>query len=374
MADRVRTQLRLIQARRTPLAVSIEHAPEALAEGCRAFYDFMEGLLADMLADPEAYGMNPGALEAHLAGRPYNLVQRQQPSKTKRLRSQSDDGFDTYARFLLALGQEGELAEAGLRLSRETWTAVRQRFDRAHSGKGINNDNRIPFPARLAALERAGLRWGEDAGAMQIACPDHPAMFPAWQTLARSALDPRVKPFGQEGFKAVDFRQAFSGHKPDYADVMRPLPEPARAAADALDAGLSARRCARACETFWKVNYRYRGEQVAQLSQDEQGLRVRVNGVYSWEDQDGFNALLAAQDPAFQRFVLRHLCYCTACSTNHLGRFVQVLGYKKRVCGGGAIDIRVLNPSAEQLSQIERFIDLRLEMIDRRKAAERKKA
>ena len=374
MDTRVELQLRLIRARRTPLERSIQGAPEALVDSCRAYYAFMDELLADMLADPAAYGMNPGALEAHLKGRPYNLAQRQQPSKTQRLRTETQDCFGTYARFLLLLGQQGELAGEGLRLSPQDWEAARQRFDRALSGKGRNSDNRIPFPARLAALERAGLRWREAEGAMQITCPAHPEMFPAWQALARSALDPTVEPFGQQGFKAVDFRQAFCGHKPDYADVTQPLPPQARAAADDLNAYLSFRRCYPACETFWKVNYRYRGEQVAQLSQEAQGLIVRVNGVYRWEDQEGFNALLAEQDPAFQRFVLRHLCYCTACSTTHLGRFTQVLGYKKRVCGGGAIDIRALNPTAEQLDPIKRFIDLRLEMIDRRKGAERKKA
>ena len=52
MDTRVELQLRLIRARRTPLERSIQGAPEALVDSCRAYYAFMDELLADMLADP----------------------------------------------------------------------------------------------------------------------------------------------------------------------------------------------------------------------------------------------------------------------------------------------------------------------------------
>ena len=142
---------------------------------------------------------------------------------------------------------------------------------------------------------------------MQITCPAHPEMFPAWQAPGPVGPGPHGRALRPAGVQGRGLPPGFWRHKPDYADVTQPLPPQARAAADDLNAYLSFRRCYPACETFWKVNYRYRGEQVAQLSQEAQGLIVRVNRVYRWEDQEGFNALLAEQDPAFQRFVLRHL-------------------------------------------------------------------
>ena len=81
MDTRVELQLRLIRARRTPLERSIQGAPEALVDSCRAYYAFMDELLADMLADPAAYRMNPGALEAHLKGGPTTWRSASSPAR-----------------------------------------------------------------------------------------------------------------------------------------------------------------------------------------------------------------------------------------------------------------------------------------------------
>lgn len=332
-----------------------------LRESCLDYYAFVCDMLADMYADPDNWGQQPGALEAFLYGRKPNQAKRHEPAKVDAQRSIVFSAVPSYQNLLRRLGEAGVCNREGLLVPSEAYQTVRKRHD-ASLSKGKTNDNRIPYEQRWQALGRVGLSLQAlpDGGA-QLRCQTHPGMFLALSALAKSAPNTKT---GGVGFQQCEFRQIASSYQPGYQDVVQPLDDAMRARADALHQALRAHKCSASCTTYWKVNYKYRNEQVCCIGTNGNALEVRVNGCYGWDDPEIVNKRLRDFEPAFQRYVLRHLQYCTGCSGSHLGCFTTVLEKKKRVCGGGSIGFRVYDPDDVDIACFLRLLELRRAVID----------
>ena len=118
------------------------------------------------------------------------------------------------------------------------------------------------------------------------------------KALADSAKD--IKTFGEENFRACEFRQIFSRYIPKYQDVVQTLDEPQRELCDAIHKYLLSMKARPSCTTYWKVNYKYKGDQIVQISTEGVELKVMINGVYWWtNDVDLLNRRLIKKEEAF---------------------------------------------------------------------------
>ena len=131
-------------------------------------------------------------------------------------------------------------------------------------------------------------------------------------------------------------------------------------------------RAVMSCTTFWKVNFTWKSTFVVQMSTEGNHLIIRVCGAYRWEDQPFFNRLLEGKSEQLQKYAVRHLNYCTGCASKHLGMFAEVLGKRKRVCGGGEIGFRVTDPTPEDFLYFKEFIQMRRNFISAQTQAKRK--
>lgn len=334
----------------TPLDRSLrDMADGEMKESGRAFHAFLMDLFSDMYEDPAAYGLPAGLLEEFLHGRKLNGARRQEPAKTERLRSQTVNAVYGYQSLLYLLARGGEVQGGRLKLSPGVLEDAARRTGTASSP--------IPLDVRLSGLARAGLVLEGD----EMVSLRHPGMFPAMHAL--SGASEKMSSSGFFAFQNLEFRNIAAPYKPVYEDYVNPLTASRRAAADRIDA------CARdlgmrpACNTFWKVDYKYKGVQALCLENATGDLAIRVSETYSWDDPGLINTRLAKQSPEFQRHILRHLWGCTGCSASHLGAFVTILGHKRRVCMGGGIGLRWTNPGPEDLPFIFECLKMRREII-----------
>lgn len=368
----VHRQIYFQALRLTPVEVSLKEVPaewEALTGSCRDYAAYVRTLLGDMYQEPDSYGMRPGAMEQFLDGKKINRFQRICPAKVDALRSELHDSVYQYFRYLLALGTAGEVEGQRLVIPAAEYKKIRLRFDKSCNPKRKIADNRIPYQTRLAALERTGLFIIEQEGAAIVSSKSYPAMLPAMQALAKSAGN--VKTFGKQGFYNCEFRQLFHRYTPQYEDVMRPLPKPLRETADNFYDLAMEWKLRPSCTTFWKVNFTWKSTFVVQMSTDGNHLIIRVCGAYRWEDQPFFNRLLAEKSVELQKYAVRHLNYCTGCASKHLGMFTEVLGKRKRVCGGGEIGFRVTDPTPEEFLYFKELIQMRQNFISAQNEAKR---
>jgi hypothetical protein len=360
----VHKRIHITALNQTPIEVSLADtggADSALVESCRAYYDFIMFMLSDMYENPLEYGLKAGELESFLEGKKVNGMKQKYPSKTKALLSSTYNSV-TNIKFFQCLGEAGTAFEDKMTVAFSDYTNIKKLFDRNLSPKSKLITNEIPYEIRLKSLERIGFAIRENEDGAVITSEKYPNMFIALTKLANSIK--RIKTFGEHNFQNCDFRQIFLNYKPGYEDVVQPLDDEKRKVINELDLFLRDKKLIHSCTTFWKINYHYKGEHVFWFETRGNEFEVRITGVYGWDDHSIMNDILSAQSREFQEYALRHLNYCTACSTSHLGGFVTVLGKRKRVCGGGGIGFRVKSPSSKDIENIKKFIAIRINIID----------
>lgn len=336
----------------TPPEVSLAGCADTdMARACGQLYAFTRRMLASMYDEPEAYHLPAGDLERFLDGRRLNAVKQRFPSRTKRLLSHTRNAVHGYMLTLCLLGQAGDVAGDSLVVPEAAWKHIEKRVNAPSSP--------IALDTRLAALGRVGLTRRGNA----LSAPEYPLMPAALRAMAQT-VDGKCSGFPYFNFCNAEFRQLAGRFKPAPEDYLRTLTPERRAIADAVCAAAEARGCKPTISTFWKIDYKYRGAQAVCVETTEGDLTVRVTATYNWDDPALINARLAGESPALQREALRRVWRCDACSTNHLGRFVTVLGKRQRVCGGGLIGFRWRNPCAADIAVIERLIEMRRDIID----------
>lgn len=336
----------------TPVSVATEGMEDrALAGSCRELHDFFAALYADMYEAPSAYGLDAGALERFLDGRRLNGVKQKQPARTERLLALTRNSAQGYQMLMCLLGQAGEADGARLGLPAGALEQAERRIRTAVRPQSLEE--------RLRALERVGLVRCEGG----LESLRFPGMFAALCALARTVGD-RLSGFGYFNFCNAEFRALRPGFKPSPEDYFRPLAAERRALAQELDGAARALGCRPTINTFWKVDYKYRGLQVMCLESGEGELTVRLTETYAWDDPELINGRLLREEPDVQRAALKRLWRCDACSTSHLGQFVTVLGRRQRVCGGGVIGFRWLNPGESDRALIEKLMGMRIGIAD----------
>lgn len=339
----------------TPLELSLGWTEdEELKASCKDYHAFMLALLSDMYENPEAYGLPVMLLENHLDGKKLNGVKRKQPAKTEKILSQTHNCVNGYQLLLCMLGREGIFEDNALTVSDETLAIIAK--------KTSTSTSPIPLSTRLEGLARVGfIKEGN-----RFVSTRYPQMLKALCALASSSE--KLSSFGYFAFQNLEFRQLHSKYKPTYEDYAQPLINERRSLSDVIDAYARSLKAKSACNTFWKVDYKYKGNQVMCLDTAKGDLTLRITATYSWDDPALINGRLEKESPAFQKDILRHLWGCTGCSTSHLGVFATVLGRRRRVCMGGGIGFRWINPTQEDLDVIKRCLELRCRIIDEKSA------
>lgn len=335
----------------TPLERSLAGMEdEALNASCVAFHVFMLELLSDLYENTGAYSLPATELEKFLGGKKLNGVKQKQPAKTEKLWSQTVNAVNGYQLLLCMLGRDGQVRGNTLAVTPGTLEAIAKRTGSTTSP--------IPLDVRLQALARVGLVQQDGV----FVCSRHPDMFAGMQALAASSE--KLSSFGYFAFQNLEFRNIGAKYSPSYEDYVHPLIAQRRAIADDIDALARQLKAKPACNTFWKVDYKYNGVQTLCLGTERGELDVRITETYGWDDPALINGRLEQESPEFQRYILRHIWGCTGCSTSHLGGFTTILGHKRRVCIGGGIGFRWKNPGREDLESIEKCLEFRCRIID----------
>lgn len=340
----------------TPPDISLAGMRDAsLRASCLQLHGLFMDMLSDMYESPAAYGLPVGALEAHLGGRKVNGVKRKQPSKTKRILSETYNAVSGYQVLLCLLGKLGRPEGGRLILAPDDLEAI---------AKKVNSSNSpIPLDTRMEGLGRVGLTLREGV----LTADGHPGALDGLRALATS-FD-KMNSFGYFAFQNLEFRNIEKPYKPTYEDYVRPLSAERRAMADALNAAALSMGLKPYCNTFWKIDYKHRSTQVLCLENADGALAARIPETYGWDDMRLIERRLAAEDGAFQSYILKHLWGCTGCSTSHLGGFVTLLGKRRRVCLSGGIGFRWRDPAPEDMPAIEKCLAFRRDIIDEQKAA-----
>ncbi len=335
----------------TPLKRSLEGmAEDGLKDSCRIFFAFIADMLSDMYENPEPYGLPLNMLENHLKGRKLNGVKRKQPHQTEKILSQTHNAVNGYQLLLCMLGRHGKVQENALVLPADAWHEIEKRTSTSTSP--------IPLQTRMSALGRMGIIQDENG----LLSTRYPGMFTGMCALASSSKE--MNSFGYFAFQNLEFRNIGSAYRPVYEDYVQPLIEERRFIADQVDALARSLKMKPACNTFWKVDYKYKGTQVMCLENMRGDLILRVTGTYHWDDPALINGRLAGEDEAFQKYILRHIWGCTGCSTSHLGAFATILGRRRRVCMGGGIGFRWINPQSDDIAYIRKCMEFRCRIID----------
>lgn len=349
----------------TPLDVSLQDCskfdPEML-KSCKSYHSFIVSMLQDMYDNPQRYGFRPNALEEFLDGRKINYYKQKAPSKLEPLLVETRDGVYSYYRFLYEIAANAVVSNDRLILSNDAYQNILLQFGGSTAGKGKkkSKDLIIPYPVRIDALKHNGFILTENADAVEVSSGHFPDMLLAMHELAVSAA--KIKVFGQQGFNNCEFRQIYQVYYPDFDDIIQPLTDYEREVARKFHKIARDSKMSASYKTFWKANYKYKGRQVMQLLVNGNELRVLITGTNSEAQIQCMNELLLEEDSAFQKYVMKYLHYCLACSSTHLGCFIHVLGRRVRVCSN-SIRLVKLNPTLEDVNYFQRFIELRKKVI-----------
>ena len=342
----------LAARRLTPLERSLAGVQdEALQASCAAYHGFVLDMLSDMYENPHAYGLPAGELEALLQGKKVNALRLTNPEQTKALQWATGDSLVIYLQLLCLMGQLGTCVEPGLLLSAAEMETVVKQVTAVHSA--------VSAQSALTALERVGLVWD----GVRLVSQRHPGMFAGMCALARSAQ--KLSGFGFFAFCNCEFRNIIKPYKPVFEDYIQPLYEESKHAAEKIRAAALALDLKPIVSSvFWKLYYKHKSEAVLTLDMENQWLSVHVTGVYGHHDLSWMEEKLAAESPAFQQYILRHLQRCVACTATHLGRHITLLGKRQRVCGGGGIAFIWREPGEEDMAAIMKCIAFRKAIID----------
>ena len=362
-------ELWLQRARLTPMAVSLHAdfvarmAPE-ITEGCREYWQFYADLLERAYDDPDAFHINAGELEAYLDGRNANVVHRKYKSAFETQRTRTTKYARIYAQLLLALGRWGTRQGNALVLDQKEIAQMEARY-----GDLQDKTHPATWRDRITAMSAVGLYCAESDSNMTVTSVQYPHMLQALHAFARACPD--TETYDEFNFCNCEFRQLLGYYTPTYDDVVRVLDAEDRAIIDgihtyALEQGLKV-----AISTYWKVYYKHKSKTVMVID-SQSGPNSKDSCVRVWECyQNDQGAMIAALGAEAQKFFLRRLGYCTACSTSHLGAFRVYFGHRKRTCGLGG-GIRVTRPSVEEAQLIRQFIDIRRIVVERYKLAKAK--
>ncbi|BCN31005.1 hypothetical protein [Anaeromicropila herbilytica] len=356
--------------RQTPIERSLactEGIDQEMVRSCQEYYSFVMEMHSDMYEDPSAWGMNPGEYDEFLGDAKENGMKQKYPSKTKALRSKARNCIQPYQHLLLSLGKIGRLTNNALTLPNEEYYGIKKFFDVKLNPKLKNLLNVVPYQVRMNAFQRVGLIITESDDGVTITSNRYPNMLQAMTELARSSE--YVETFGGHNFHHTDFRQIFYRYTPKFDDVVQPLIDSHRDIIDQVHALAPELGLTSDCSTYWKVNYHYKGVHVMCIDTDDRfehrsklvnTVRVRINGAMS--DLPLYLDKIKGQGVEFVNYFMRHLSYCTACSTTHLGWKCEVFGRNVRVCGSPTFQI--INPSELDIEYIRKFVELRKEIID----------
>jgi hypothetical protein len=348
--------------RLTPIDVSlsdVDGVSEELIESCKQYYEFISNMLWDMYHDPKSYGFPAGEMEAFLDGRKLNGVKRKYPKQVNKLRSEVYNTACIYQQLLFSLAKVGQLKEDSLTLLKDEYELIKKRFDRPSTSKSKGITEGVPFSKRIEAFAKNGLLISEGKTVL-ITSSKYPKMLLALKELADSAA--KIKTFGEENFKACEFRQIFHSYTPKFVDVIQTLDNDQIEICNAIHSYLLSIKARPSCTTYWKVNYKYKGEQILQISTEGTELKILINGVYWWENLELLNNRLIKEEVKFQKFAVKQLNYCTFCSTTHEGGgYVTILGHRARLCGG--VSFRFFNPDMKDYEYLRELIDIRADII-----------
>jgi hypothetical protein len=345
----VQNEIENIVVKITPISVSLANVngidPD-LVEGCREYYEFVNELLEDLYLHTGEYELPDGnKLNILLDGTNLSDFRRKNPSqinKVNQLVSNSKGAFK-FLQFIMGLGKLGNYCDHKLTLTLDQYNTI------------ITKVNPKSSQSCVDAFRKNGLAITQNEKV--VVESDRPNLLLAIKKLADS-ID-TVKTFGEQGFLYCEFRQIFRGHTPNYDDVTRPLTPEVKKTMDSLHKYMLEMKASPSCTTFWKVNYKYKGIQLAQISTEGRNGRIWVYG----SDNSLLNKMLSEEDDDFKQFALDNLRACICCSTKHNGGFpVNVLGHEKYLCGS-AISFSVLDPSAENFDFVRRLLDLRVKLI-----------
>lgn len=370
--SRVHKIITITALRQTPPGVSLagkDSCSPDLIESCRSYQHFIINMLSDMYDHPLAWGMNAGEYDAFLCGHKENAMKHRNPAKTLELRSKTYNCVHAYMEFLKNIAAAGIPDGESLLIPPADFTNIRTKFDKTLTPKKSSLFNDVPYRTRLDALARVGFIVNENetlhGGDAVITYKQNADIFPAMIELAKSAVN--AKTFGGHNFYYTDFRQIFSNYIPGYEDVVQPLSDNQRIVTDEIHELAKAMKLRPSCTTYWKVNYQYKGKFVMCIDTDDitgersgcvNNFRIRVGGSHDSRYLDK----IAAKGDDFVKYFMRHLSYCTACSTSHAGGgFYNIFGRRVRLCCGPAF--RILNAVHEDIAYIKQFIEICMEMI-----------
>lgn len=334
-----------------PLELSlIDINDPSLRTSCGAFHQFIMDMLSDMYEFPEEYFFPVLELENFLGGSKVNGMKQKYPSKTKNILSRTVNVVNRYMVLLCKIAFMGTNYNDRLEVPQESFSSIENVVNSLTSP--------ISLEKRLHALARIGLIQ-TDAGFISTR---HPNMFPAMCALAQKT-NGKTSGFGFYNFTKVDFRNITKNYKPKFSDYFLPLADAKHKIAYQLHDVAAEYGCRPTVSTYLKVDYKYKGTHVMCIDSSDSNLQIRLTGAYGWDDKALINHRLEKEPLEFQKEVLRHIWRCNACSTSHLGQFVEVLGKRQRVCGGGQIGFLWRNPSYEDIDIIRHVIELRCEII-----------
>lgn len=335
----------------TPLEQSLTFTTDPdLRTSCIEFYHFLMDMLSDMYNNPERYYLPVRMLENYCNGQKVNGLKQKYPSKTKNILAQTGSVVHGYLVLLYSLVQFGELKNNILTVSNDNLSIIHKRVSSSLSP--------ISLDQRLDALKNIGL--SNNNG--EFISLHYPNMFRAMNALAKKAE--KLSGFDFFAFCNLEFRNLNSKYTPTYEDYFKPLYSSLRKHANTLHVYAVENRMIPSINTYWKVDYKYKGVKVMFLASHDCNLVVGIIGTYASDDPNLINDRLAKESPEFQTLALRNLWRCNACATTHLGSMITVLGKKQRVCYGGQIAFKWRNPSDSDLEHIKKLIQFRLEIID----------
>lgn len=88
-------------------------------------------------------------------------------------------------------------------------------------------------------------------------------------------------------------------------------------------------------------------------------VRIRVNGTNHGSKE--YINKISEQGNEFVKYFMKHMNYCTACSTSHMGWKQNVFDRNVRLCGQPSF--RIIEPQEKDIGCVKKFIELRKEMI-----------
>jgi hypothetical protein len=333
-----------------------------LADGCREMHAFFSSMFDRMYEQPELFGLPVYELERFTGGKKINALKQKYPKEADLIKSKTINSVTVYPYFLLRLFRSGEIKDGIYRIGRSEYDMLLSDFDRKRSSKKTETRlNFIAYDIRLSAFLALGLKIEETENGATVSYR-HPNMLPAIRAMVLASQT--VKTFGEESFRYCEFRILFGKFKPTYSDVVAPLDDAHRLLCDLAHTYLLSIKATPSSTTFWKVNYKYKGSQLAQISTEGSEMRLTITGTYHWDSPALINDRLAKMDDTTQKFALQNLKYCIACSASHgLGAFFTILGQRKRLCSGIHFLIRH-RCTAEDIPQIKKLLMIRIGIID----------